>query len=45
MSKIPFEDLALEVTRLRRKYPYLHRDQAWRIVVDDYELKQKRLSR
>jgi len=42
MSKIPFEELAEEVIRLRRKYPQLHRTQAWKIVIDDYEQKHKR---
>ena len=35
----PFEDLVAEVIAVKRKFPYLHRDQAWKMVMDEHDRK------
>ena len=45
MSELPVEELSSDVIKLRRKFPYLHRDQAWKMAIDEYERKLKQMKK
>jgi hypothetical protein len=45
MSEFPIDELSINVIKLRRRYPQLHRAQAWKIAIDEYEKRIRQMKK